>query len=106
MVRSSGLPQGRRPDHYGTKLSELLNRARDTGIRQYQIAGICKVHPTTLGLYAAGKKPIPVTVLVALSKFFNVPPGDIIGNVKWEGDSDRDVDDVDYIPEGLIEDEN
>lgn len=64
-----------------TKLDALV---RNSGLRQYQIAGICGIHPTTLGQYINGKKGFMARDIVALAKFFEVEPEDVVGWMTME----------------------
>lgn len=64
-----------------TKLDALV---RSSHRRQFEIAGICGIHPTTLGQYVNGKKAIPAKDIVSLAKFFGVSPEEIVGYVEVE----------------------
>lgn len=73
--RGPGVSQAR------TKLNKLVIQS---GLRQYQIAGIVGIHQTEFSLMVREMKPIPPVVLVRLSQLFEVTPATIIGSLDDE----------------------
>lgn len=59
-----------------TKLDSLV---RNSHLRQFQVAGVCGIHPTIFSKYVRGLEPMKPTDMVAIAKFFTVSPEDIIG---------------------------
>lgn len=61
-----------------SKLGKLVS---ESGLRQYQIAGACFIHPTTFSDYINLKRDLLPDHLVALCKFFKLPPETLLGKV-------------------------
>lgn len=59
-----------------TKLREVL---LSVPYPQYQIAGLCGIHPTKLSAYSRGEKAMSSKHLLALCHVLNVEPEEIIG---------------------------
>lgn len=66
-----------------TKLSKLV---RESPYFQYQIAGICRIHPTHFSEMIRGIRPISPEQIVALSKFFTCDPRKIVGWIEEKGE--------------------
>ena len=64
-----------------TKLKMLILELNDDGIRQYQIAGACGIHPSSLSAYCLGTRNITRKHLRALKSYFGLDDEDILG---WE----------------------
>jgi len=67
-----------------TKLAEVVEQS---GLRQYQFAGGCFIHPTTFGEYMRGVRPIPSHHLLSICRFIELEPETIVGYVE-ESDND------------------
>lgn len=62
-----------------TKLDLLV---RNSHLRQYQVAGVCGIHPTTFSRYVRGLEAMKATDMVSIANFFTVSPEEIIGWVE------------------------
>ncbi len=70
-----------------TKLDALV---RNSGLFQYQIAGSCGIHPTTFSEYIRALKPMKARHIMALAKFFEVEPEDVVGYVEVSHSSSKE----------------
>jgi transcriptional regulator with XRE-family HTH domain len=68
-----------------TKLKvKLLEAQQDYGLRQYEIAAACKMHPSTLSEYALGKNGYTDKHLRALCAYFECPEEDLVGSLLFD----------------------
>lgn len=65
-------------------ISKLMLKLQSISRPNYKIAAALDIHPTTLSLYARGKKDISAQHLIAMCKFFECEPEDILGNIEVE----------------------
>lgn len=65
-------------------ITRLMLKLQQIEQPNYQIAAAANIHPTTLSLYARGKKPISAGHLVSLCRLFQCEAEELIGNVEVE----------------------
>jgi hypothetical protein len=65
-------------------VTKLMLKLMSTDVPNYVVAAAAKIHPTTLSLYARGKKPISAAHLIALQRVFECEPDDLIGEIEVE----------------------
>lgn len=65
-------------------ISKLMLKLQSTSRPNYVIAAAMGIHPTTLSLYARGNKPISASHLVAMCKFFECEPEELLGTIEVE----------------------
>lgn len=61
-----------------TKLARLV---KQSGLRQYQFAGACFIHPTTFSEYVRGIKPLTPDHLFNICSWLKVEPETVVGYV-------------------------
>lgn len=71
-----------------TKLDLLV---RSSHRRQFQIAGVCGIHHTTFSQYVRGIKALKPHHIIALAKYFQVTPEDIVG---WVNVGEIDINNI------------
>jgi DNA-binding Xre family transcriptional regulator len=54
----------------------------ESGYKQYQIAGLTSIAPTTIAEYCLSQSEIPTHHMVRLCEFFSCEPSDLIGIVE------------------------
>lgn len=65
-------------------ITKLMLKLQSISRPNYQIAAALAIHPTTLSLYARGKKDISASHLITMCKFFECEPEDLLGNIEVE----------------------
>lgn len=61
----------------------------ESGYRQYQIAGLTSIAPTTIAEYCLGQSAIPTHHMLRLCEFFQCEPEDLIGIIESDTYDDK-----------------
>lgn len=65
-------------------ITKLMLKLQSISRPNYQIAAALGIHPTTLSLYARGKKDISAAHLVSMCKFFECDAEELMGDIVVE----------------------
>lgn len=65
-------------------ITKLMLKLQSISRPNYKIAAALDIHPTTLSLYARGKKDISAAHLVSMCRFFECEPEDLLGDIVVE----------------------